>query len=106
MVGGAAPDCLTVRRPGQTEPMASFWVHENWRTSHRAMVHRAECPSCQNGRGLHGAPTNRHGQWLPADTFGEAERIAAASGAEVRLCSNCLRGAHLPLRRRDARASE
>ena len=40
----------------------SFYVYENW-TQDRALAHRAECPYCNHGRGIHGTDNEWNGRW-------------------------------------------
>lgn len=40
----------------------SFWVYENW-VRNKAIVHRADCGSCNYGKGIHGSPTTKSSTW-------------------------------------------
>ncbi len=70
----------------------SFYVYENWQAEgHKAIVHRAECPSCNNGRGIHPDASEDNGCWHGAfGTFQEALTAARRTGARVaRPCRRC-----------------
>jgi hypothetical protein len=70
-----------------------FFVYENWRAhGHIATVHRATCPSCKLGYGIHPRASDENGQWL-----GPYETLDAARAAQLRypeatrkLCQRCL----------------
>jgi len=67
----------------------SFYVYENWQAEgHKAIVHRAQCSYCNNGRGIHPGASDRHGRWHgPFDSVQEALAAARRTGADdVRSC--------------------
>ncbi len=68
----------------------SFWVFESWRLN-KAVVHRGECPSCQEGRGVHGVTVRRNSHWLgPYATRKQAFEKAQRTGRDdVRGCKRC-----------------
>ncbi|MBM3474106.1 MAG: hypothetical protein FJX75_12625 [Armatimonadetes bacterium] len=69
-----------------------FWVYENWQAGpHKALVHAANCPYCNNGGGTHPGTSDLHGRWHgPFATreaaFAQASRTEAV---EVRACRKC-----------------
>lgn len=42
--------------------MTQYWVYENW-IRNKAIVHRGECGSCNQGSGIHGARTTKSSTW-------------------------------------------
>ncbi len=70
--------------------VVSFWVFESWHLN-KAVVHRGECPSCQQGRGVHGVTVRRNSQWLgPYATRKQAFEKAHKTGRDdVRGCKRC-----------------
>jgi len=42
--------------------MEHFFVYENWVLS-KAITHRADCPYCEDGNGLHGTRTTKSTTW-------------------------------------------
>ena len=68
----------------------SFYVYENW-THDRARVHRAECPFCNHGRGIHGTNSERNGKWHPPFTDRDAAyRFAHGTPrSDIAGCANC-----------------
>ena len=84
------PDSAALSRELATAHGPSFYVYENW-TQDRARVHRAECPFCNHGRGIHGTGNERNGKWHPplsgrdaAYRFAHSTRRSDISG-----CGHC-----------------
>ena len=67
-----------------------FWVYENW-THDYAAVHRAACPYCKDGRGLHEGKSSNNGEWLGpfADIEQANARATRTRHREVRRCGTC-----------------
>jgi hypothetical protein len=42
--------------------MQEYYVYENWMTD-RAIIHRAECSFCKDGKGAHNDASGLHGRW-------------------------------------------
>ena len=68
----------------------SFYVYANW-THDRARVHRAVCPYCNHGRGIHGTNNERNGKWhAPFSDGGAAYRFAHSTGrSDIAGCGYC-----------------
>jgi len=64
----------------------TYYVYENWTAEHKAVIHRATCGNCNEGRGCHkNVLGERNGRWLgPFHTLDEADRAAAATQRPVR----------------------
>ena len=76
--------------PARTNMTNSFYVYENW-THDRARVHRAECPYCNRGRGIHGTNNERNGKWhVPFSDRDAAYRFAHSTGrSDIAGCGYC-----------------
>jgi len=63
-----------------------FWIYQNWRAESKAVIHRADCRQCNDGKGCHkNIHGNRNGQWLgPFSTLDAAESAAKATGRPLR----------------------
>ena len=73
----------------------SFYFYENWvAKGHTAVIHRATCRFCNDGRGVHPGAGNANGAWSSSafDTLEDARSAAEAKGAKASNCSFCLRG--------------
>jgi hypothetical protein len=57
--------------------MTRYWVYENWRRK-RARMHRADCASCNDGKGKQPEDSGRSGHWL--GPFSEREAAVTALG--------------------------
>ena len=70
---------------------SSYYVYENWQAGRTATVHRAECPSCNHGAGIHPGASDRNGQWIGPFTSLDAARAARLRHSEARrrLCRRC-----------------
>jgi hypothetical protein len=56
--------------------MVEFYVYENWVRS-KAITHRATCPYCKDGNGLHGTRTTKSSTWHgPYATVEQARETA------------------------------
>jgi hypothetical protein len=64
----------------------AYWVYENWRAEHKAIIHRGECGNCKHGHGCHPSSLgNSNGRWLgPFDTLAKATAQATTTGRPVR----------------------
>jgi len=59
-----------------------YFVYENWVRS-KAITHRAECPYCKEGDGLHGTRTTQSSTWHgPYPTVSEAHAKAKSCNRE------------------------
>lgn len=63
-----------------------YWVYENWTAENKAVIHRASCGHCKDGKGCHPKPLgNKNGQWLgPRNSLAAARKEARATGRPVR----------------------
>jgi hypothetical protein len=63
-----------------------YWVYENWKAEHKAVVHEGTCGSCKQGQGCHPNPLgNKNGRWHgPFATLAIANTKAAATKRPVR----------------------
>jgi F-type H+/Na+-transporting ATPase subunit beta len=68
----------------------SFWVYENW-VRDKAMVHRADCPFCSNGNGLHGSRKTKSSTWHGPFDSADAALQKAKSCRKTRTegCASC-----------------
>ena len=69
-----------------------LWIYENWQAGpHKARIHRAECGSCNDGKGIHPGASDKHGRWIPGlDSW--VKTLAVANGlnaVDVRGCKRC-----------------
>ena len=74
-----------------------FWVYENWRIRpYKAVIHRAHCPHCNEGQGVHPGAGDENGRWQGAfDPYQNALAAAHRTNAsDVRPCRVC--NSHLP----------
>ena len=70
-----------------------YWVYENWAVTRegKAVVHRADCSYCKNGRGCHPKPCGEsNGRWRRFRSLRAAEAAAKATKHPVKRCSFCL----------------
>jgi hypothetical protein len=67
-----------------------YWVYENW-TIDKAIVHKAACRFCKDGRGIHRADEGHNGLWHgPFNERDLAFRAAAQLNREkTRGCEKC-----------------
>lgn len=68
-----------------------YWVYENW-THKKAIVHKADCSFCNQGRGIHGGSSERNGRWLREEFQNreDAFRAAKQTGQQnVNGCGHC-----------------
>ena len=73
----------------KTDAIMSYWVYENW-TVKKARIHKADCPYCDGGSGLHRRSSRRNGSWHgPCATLPSAARVGANTGQPVSKCSHC-----------------
>ena len=64
------------------EALMGYFVYENWVRS-KAITHRAECPYCKEGDGLHGTRTTQSSTWHgPYPTMSEAHAKAKSCNRE------------------------
>jgi len=71
----------------------AYWVYVNWVAEQQAMIHRATCGFCQDGKGCHANPLGeRNGKWHGRfTTLQAAEAAAQATERPVYRCRSCLR---------------
>ncbi|HEC93260.1 MAG TPA: hypothetical protein ENI51_09755 [Candidatus Atribacteria bacterium] len=73
----------------------TFYIYRNWVAEKKAVIHRAECGSCNNGKGCHENPLgDKNGKWFgPFETFEDAKKDAnkpyKSIYLEVRFCGKC-----------------
>lgn len=62
-----------------------FYFYENWRArGHKAVIHRADCGSCNNGRGVTTGTRPDNGRWLgPFKDETDAEVAAQVTDGRV-----------------------
>jgi hypothetical protein len=67
-----------------------YYVYEN-RIIDKAIVHRADCSFCKDGKGIHGRNTTNSSTWHgPFDTAGEALANAKSQKRDrTDFCSRC-----------------
>lgn len=70
----------------------TFYVYENWvADGHKATVHRANCGSCKDGKGVHPNAGPKCGKWHGAfATLKTAQEAAEKTGGTVCQCKRCL----------------
>ena len=70
----------------------TYYVYENWRADgHKAKIHLATCPYCNDGKGIHPGSSNKNGQWHgPYNDFQFASDKAQRVGTNVSVCKHCL----------------
>lgn len=68
----------------------SYYVHEG-RIKNKAIIHQADCSSCNNGQGTRSDHNPKNHQWYgPISTLEEAWRVAQATKRKnVRQCLKC-----------------
>lgn len=70
----------------------SYYVYENWRAGPRkAIIHKGNCRSCNEGDGVRGGTRADNGEWHgPFETLNDAMDFANSLNAkEVRTCMRC-----------------
>ena len=69
----------------------TYYVYENWRAEgHKARIHFSNCPSCNDGVGVHPDASDENGQWLgPFETFQDAFEAAQRTEGQVSACQRC-----------------
>lgn len=69
-----------------TTGQMNFYVYENWTAEHKAVIHRADCGFCNNGKGSgRNKLGNKNGRWHgPFDSLTKAERAAISTGRTVK----------------------
>jgi hypothetical protein len=67
-----------------------YYVYENW-VRDKAMVHRSECPFCNDGNGLHGSTHTKSSTWHgPYDSAAAAfEKAKACRRTRTEGCESC-----------------
>lgn len=71
----------------------NYYVYENWTAENKAVIHRADCGFCKDGKGCHNNSLgNKNGQWNgPYQYFNDAVSAAKATGRPVKIHSCVLR---------------
>lgn len=76
----------------------TFYVYENWRADDKAVVHRADCKFCNNGKGTGRCISgNVNGKWH-GSFMREEDALRFANGLRrrtVRCCGICLNGQNM-----------
>ena len=69
----------------------SYWVYESWPLN-KAVVHRDDCPFCENGTNKQGASSARNGSWLgPFEKSEDAYTRAETTKRKIRTgCKSCM----------------
>jgi len=69
----------------------TYYFYENWRAkTHRVKIHRADCGSCQNGKGQQASDSVANGKWHgPYTSVEAAVAEAVTTGARVLPCLHC-----------------
>lgn len=71
-----------------------YYIYENWRAEKKAIIHKGDCPFCNDGKGT-GRNTlgEQNCRWHGAFSSYEEARKKAESlkNREVRDCKNCLK---------------
>lgn len=69
----------------------AYYVYENL-VRNKAIVHRGDCGSCNEGTGINGRPQNDRHIWHgPIPTRAAALQLAESTGRkDVRECQHCL----------------
>lgn len=73
----------------------AYYIYRNWVAEKKAVIHRADCGYCNNGRGFHKNPMgDKNGRWFgPYSTIEEAlsEAIKTYKGMKLELkrCKRC-----------------
>ena len=67
-----------------------YWVYENW-VHDKAIVHKASCSYCNEGRGMHPDSSEDHGKWRgPFRTREDALADPKSTGrTDARGCKAC-----------------
>ena len=88
--GTTPPDHARIQ-PDEISLDGTYWVYENWRAQgHKAVVHRATCRHCNNGRGQNGGTDPSNGRWHgPFASAALAEAKAQMTGGYTRSCGFC-----------------
>ena len=74
-----------------------FYIYRNWVAEKKAVIHRADCSYCNNGKGLQkNIHDDKNGAWSKSyDTYDEAKKAANESyngyDLMVRDCAVCLK---------------
>jgi hypothetical protein len=86
----AAPDQARIK-PAGIAAGATYWVYENRRAEGRkAVLHRATCRCCNDGRGLRGGTATANGRWHgPFASATLAREHAQRTGGVTRPCALC-----------------
>lgn len=67
----------------------AFWAHQNIIYDY-AVIHRGECPQCNNGKGAPDGENRHVYHWAgPFHSFHAASRETSAKGLEVSTCEEC-----------------
>lgn len=81
------------------EENMTYFIYRNWTAEKKAVIHKANCSYCKNGKGLHKKKRgNKNGTWSQEyQTYEEAKRTAEMpyeghDDLEVKNCSVCLKG--------------
>lgn len=78
------------RRRKAAAIVAPYWVYRS-HVHHSSKVHAASCVNCQDGQGKGGGGATKSGEWLPFETFEDAEDAAVMRHPERNsICSMCL----------------
>lgn len=70
-----------------------YWVYENWRAEHKAIVHAETCGFCNHGRGTNKPKPHddANGRWRgPFPTLAAARTAARQTGRPSHPCRRCL----------------
>ena len=76
--------------------MMKYFAYENWRAhGHVVKVHRADCPFCNNGRGLAGGTRADNGRWIDLGACNNTEEAMdlatrRTTAPNLRSCGSCL----------------
>jgi hypothetical protein len=70
--------------------MQEYYVYENWMTD-RAIIHRAECSFCKDGKGAHKDASGLHGRWHGPypDRNMAFKEAAVMNRTDMRACKIC-----------------
>ncbi len=75
-----------------------YYIYRNWAAEKKAVIHKASCSYCNNGKGLHdNCRGNKNGAWSKGyNTYAKAKRAAEEpyeghDDLEVKNCSVCLK---------------
>ena len=75
----------------EKEVNVMFYIYENWRArGHKAVIHRGNCDSCNDGTGVTTGTRPDNGRWLgPFHNEPDAEAAAQATGGRL-IRHNCV----------------